>query len=155
MRFLSLDSSLSRASKSQLLGVPTGQPECCAPISPALTWSPRGANSTATDHYEVKAEEGKKKTVNLEEKCTKQVTCHCQFWDMFAWRNSFLFYFLLFFNICVSCIYLAALSLSYSTRDLRCIVQNLLLAARGLSSCGIWAQKLQHMGLVALWHVGS
>ena len=36
---------------------------------------------------------------------------------MFAWRNSFLFYFLLFFNICVSCIYLAALSLSSPTRD--------------------------------------
>ena len=57
-------------------------------------------------------------------------------------------------------IYLAALGLSCSTQDLCCGVWGFLLqhpgsvvAACGLSSCGTWA--LEHMGLVAPWHVGS
>ena len=29
------------------------------------------------------------------------------------------------------------------------------ISARRLSSCGVWAQQLQHTGLGTLWHVGS
>ena len=46
-------------------------------------------------------------------------------------------------------LFLAALGLSCGTRDLFVVV------CGHLSSCGAQAQQLQHMGLAALWHVGS
>ena len=51
---------------------------------------------------------------------------------------------------------MAALGLSCGTRDLHCIMWNLLLLCMdSLSSCSMWAQKLQFMGLAALQCVGS